>query len=504
MKGDSMLQDKVDSLRKDAEELVLNQSEMSWNNRTRGESIDFDSLYKQNSHLFTKENIKDVESLLNSGLEPGQKRAMELFRGYLMFEYMGKKQASLADEVINYESDAKINVNGEEIPFRQAVVILANEDDQKMRMKTYIACDPVFDKINPLLEKIESINLEDARDLGFSSYIDMCSKLKKCDCYIVEETCKYFLENTEQIYAELLSEALQKMNLGPDNFYRCDSWRLNRDILYDKHFSEEKMLEIVKNSLTALGFNLDQQKNIFIDSEKREKKHPRAACYNIVVPADIRVTVKPTGGADDYRSLFHEMGHAEHFASTKETIWEFQQLGDYTFSENFAFLFEHLMAEKGWLEKHTGMTPEEIKAFLRTQALKRLWYVRRYIGKLIYELRLHSGVTDPTKEYSDILSTALKYQPVPSDEKRYLDDVDAAFYVADYLRAWFLEAMLKERLRERFGEEWYFTKEAGDYIRSFMEYGQKLEPDDYAKMLGYGKIASEPLIREIYRMASGS
>ncbi len=498
-----MLLTKVDDLRKDAEELVLKQSEMSWNNRTRGDSIDFASLYEQYSHLFTKKNIKEVEKILSSENGPDQRRALELFRSYLMFEYMGKKRAKIGDEIVNYESEAKIKIDGEETPYRQAIVLLANEDDQARRRKVYEACDPVFDKINPLLEKIEDINIRDARDLGFSGYIDMCSELKKCDYYALEATCKNFLENTEGIYTELLLETLSKMNLSFDNFHRYDSWRLNRDISYDKHFPEGKMIETVKKSLAAMGFDLDKQENILIDSKKREKKHPRAACYNIVVPTDVRVTVKPTGGADDYRTLFHEMGHAEHFANTTQETWEFKQLGDYTFSENFAFLFEHLMAEKGWVEAYADMTPEQIRIFLRTQAMKRLWYVRRYSGKLAYELKLHSGAARPEKEYADILSKALKFKPVPSDEKRYLDDVDAAFYVADYLRAWFLEAMLKEKMREKFEEEWYFTKESGDFIRSFMNHGQKLEPDHYAKLLGYGRITSEPLIREIYRMASG-
>ncbi len=498
-----MLQAKIDSLRKDAEELVRKQSEMSWHNRTRGDAIDLASLYGQYSHLFTKENISNVEALLSSEKDLDQIKALELFRGYLMFEYMGKKQASLSDEVVNYESDARITIDGEEIPFRQVILILSNEDDQKRRRKAYVACDPILDETIPLLEEIENINLKDARDLGFSSYIDMCSELKKCDYYALEDTCKDFLKSTDEIFIEILSEKIAKINLNLDNFYRYDSWRMNRDISFDKHFPEGKMMGILKRSLADLGFDLDKQENISIDAEKRERKHPRAACYNIIVPAKIWVTVKPTGGAEDYRTLFHEMGHAEHFANTKQDIWEFKKLGDYTFSENFAFLFEHLLAEKGWLEKHTDMTSEKLKAFLRLQALKRLWYVRRYSGKLIYELKLHSGVTDPDKEYSTILSRALNYKPIPSDEKRYLDDVDANFYVADYLRAWFLEVMLKEKLREKFGEEWYFSRAAGNYIKSFMEYGQKLEPDDYAKMLGYEKITSQPLIREIYRMIHG-
>ncbi|MEW5806964.1 MAG: M3 family metallopeptidase [Acidobacteriota bacterium] len=492
---------KVDALRKDAEEFLIKQGEMGWKNWTLGEDLDQASLYKKYKHLFTRENIATVGWAVQEEKDPDQRRALELFRSYLMFEYIGKKIADLSDEVTNYESQAEISVDGEEISYRQSSVLLANENSHEKRIRIYSACDKVLEKVNPLLRKMEEITLEEARELGFSSYIEMCSTLKKCNYYDVEERCRTFLEKTDPIYAELLGEALKAIGMTQERFLRCDSWRMNRDTSFDQYFTEEKIIDTLKATLLAMGMNLDSQKNILIDSEKRERKYSRAVCYNIRVPEDIRVSIKPMGGAEDYRSLFHEMGHAEHFANTQQEVWEFQQLGDYTFTENFAFLFEHLLAEREWLAKYSGMTEKEIQRFLRSQAMKRLWYVRRYSAKLIYELELHAGAASPEKIYSKMLSAALKYNPIPSDEKRYLDDVDSAFYVADYLRAWFLEAMLKEKLREKFGEEWFESKEAGDYLRQFMAYGQKMEADEYARMLGYEKIIPEPLIREIQRMA---
>ncbi len=497
-----MTRDDVDRLRDEAEQFMVQQGEMGWKNWAFGEDIDQESLYRKYASLFARENIDKVKQAMEAENDPDQKRALEYFGAHLMFEYVGKQLAGLGDEVTNYESRATITVNGQEIPYRQASVLLANEGDRRARLQIYVACDDILDKVNPLEQKMEEITLEEAKELGFSSYIEMCSTLKRCDYYALEKTCDRFLEETEQLYAKLLSEALKEIGLTPEQFLRSDSWRMNRDTSFDQYFTEEKIIDDLRSSLSAMGIDLDAQKNILIDAEKRDKKYARAVCYNIVVPTDIRVSVKPTGGAEDYRSLFHEMGHAEHFANTKQEIWEFQQLGDYTFTENFAFLFEHLTTEKEWLAQHTEMMEENILRFLKVQALKRLWYVRRYCAKLIYELKLHAGVSEPGKLYSQTLSAALKYNPIPSDEKRYLDDVDAAFYSADYLRAWFLEMMLKERLREKFGQQWFNSKEAGRYIMQLMEYGQKLHVDEYAKMLGYEGITPEPLVNEIERMAS--
>ena len=80
----------------------------------------------------------------------------------------------------------------------------------------------------------------------------------------------------------------------------------------------------------------------------------------ISIPDDIRVLVKPLGGAEDYESLFHEMGHAEHYAHVLATDYEFRVLGEDGVTETFAFLFENLFMDPKFLDKECeGLYPQK-------------------------------------------------------------------------------------------------------------------------------------------------
>ena len=45
-------------------------------------------------------------------------------------------------------------------------------------------------------------------------------------------------------------------------------------------------------------------------------KSPRAFCSPIEVPGKVMLVIQPIGGHDDWRALFHEAGHTEHYANT--------------------------------------------------------------------------------------------------------------------------------------------------------------------------------------------
>ena len=66
--------------------------------------------------------------------------------------------------------------------------------------------------------------------------------------------------------------------------------------------------------------------------------------------------IAPTGGRDDYGALFHEGGHAEHYANTDPGLaFEFRHLGDNSVTESFAFLLEHLIEDRDWLRSRLGV-----------------------------------------------------------------------------------------------------------------------------------------------------
>jgi hypothetical protein len=103
--------------------------------------------------------------------------------------------------------------------------------------------------------------------------------------------------------------------------------------------------------------------------------------------------------------------------------------------------------------------------------------VRRYCAKLLYELELFTS-KDPRElraRYVELLGDALKIEPSPTD---WLADVDPGFYVTRYLRAWAFDAQLSFHLSERFGNEWFTTRDAGSLLRELWSLGQSLTADE--------------------------
>ena len=236
------------------------------------------------------------------------------------------------------------------------------------------------------------------------------------------------------------------------------------------------MVPALEGTLAGLGIELESQSNVELDVEKREKKSPRAFCAPIEVPGRVVLVIQPMGGPDDWQALFHEAGHTEHYANTSADLCvEDRRMGDNAVTEGWAFLLEHLIEDPAWLTRRLDFPrPREFSA---QAAAKLLWAVRRYSAKLLYELELFKAA-DPQQmkqRYVELLGDALKIEPSPTD---WLRDVDAGFYVTRYLRAWAFEAQMSYHLRERFGSDWFATRDAGSLLRELWTLGQGPTADE--------------------------
>ena len=491
----------VDSLRADAEQLVKAQSLMGWNNWAFGMQSNQDSLYTTYAHLFTRENIALVRRVEDAERDSVQKKRLRYFRRYLTTEYLSKENAKLNDRISNLEASLVVQCQGKDIPYRQVSTLLSNEKNQARREALYVALDPALDSLNQLYLQVEQQNLRLARDLGYGSYNDMAEALKGFSFSEFKQVAERVLAETEGTYTVLLGElTTNQLRIPPDRFFRYDIGPLFRNARFDKYFSASSMMPVLEKTYRGLGVNLATQNNLRIDAEVRETKNPRAVCYPVDVPSDVRLSIKPIGGVDDYAALFHEMGHGEHYANTRENAFEFRYLGESTVTETYAFLSEYLLSNQAWLRLHTRMPVRAEKEFLRFQAFHRLYYIRRYSAKFLYELELHDGVADPAGLYAQLQSTATGAHEIPSDRKRYLSDVDALFYSASYLRAWYLEAQLSAKLRREFGFNWFEHPGAGEYLRGLWGHGDRWDGNELARMIGNEAITPDALLDEVKLM----
>ena len=493
--------EKIEALRAEAEELIKAQELMGWNSWVYGSPSNQDSLYKPHTGLFSKENISLLRKVEGEEPDSIQKKRLRYFRRYLIREYVTKETAPLTDRVSNIESSARITFEGKQIPYRQMGSVINNEPSQKRRAGLYVALDPVLDTLNTILREVKQKNRTLANELGYASYIALSEEVKGISLVEFKPVLEQFLVETDSSYTGLLREAVQgNLKLPVQRFYRHDIGALFRMQQYDAHFPARQMLEHATSTYKSMGFDLGSNKNLTIDAEPRERKNPRAVCYLIDIPSDIRLSVKPSGGFGDYRSLFHELGHALHYVNTREHAFEFKYLGEPTVTETYAFLSEYLLINNAWLRLRTPMSVTVQKEFLRLQALYRMYFVRRYCAKVLYELQLHGGVQNPSGLYADLLARYTGHRPLPSDEKRYLVDVDPLFYAASYLRAWFLEGQLNAKLSRDYGVNWFEHPEAGVYLQSLWAEGDRYQGDEFVRRMGEERISPDELLAELRTM----
>jgi hypothetical protein len=121
------------------------------------------------------------------------------------------------------------------------------------------------------------------------------------------------------------------------------------------------------------------------------------------------------------------------------------------------------------------------------------WYLRRYGAKLLYEQELHSG-EDPASRYTGMLGSALKVGIAP---ERYLEDVDGAYYAAQYLRAWIFEVQMRDYLEREYGPAWSAKPAAGRFLMDLWRQGQRDNVVELARQMGYEGLNLEPLTEEL-------
>jgi hypothetical protein len=406
----------------------------------------------------------------------GDRHVTELWR-FAVEGYLGELTREPAEKVAEQEATLEATVDGETIPFRMLRPAMANEPDRDKRERLdRVRVELTEEHLNPLHAEGVQIVRDGVERLEAANYADLYRRLGfRLDD--LADQCRALLDSTEKTFEESADKLFRdRAGVGLDEARRWDVIRTFRAPQWDPQFPAEKMLPALEATLSDMGVDLRSQENVELDVEQRPKKSPRAFCAPIEIPGRVVLVIQPMGGADDWRALFHEAGHTEHYANTSPNLlMEEKRLGDVAVTEGWAMLMQHLTDDPAWLTRRLDFPrPDE---FEREGVTQLLYMVRRYSAKLLYEIEFHQA-DDPTKlsnRYVEILGDALKIEPAAAD---YLADIDSSFYVTGYLRSWAFEAQFRTHLRERFGSDWFAKREAGSLVRELWETGMSMTADE--------------------------
>jgi hypothetical protein len=302
------------------------------------------------------------------------------------------------------------------------------------------------------------------------------------------------------MWTQVHADAVKKqLGIRPVEATRADALALMRAPRFDPYFPAAEMERTVRRQVTEMGADPAADGHITYDLAPRPGKRSRAFCAPVRIPREVYLVLLPHGGATDYRTLLHELGHALHFGYMRDDLpFEYRWLGDNSITEGFAMLFDHLLHDAGWLQRYSALGRPRVGEYRRAAAFEELQFLRRYSAKLVYELRLYGGDVSWSSlpdAYVDILSSATTFRYRTADA---FVDVDPRFYSARYLRAWQVQAALRDGLVARFDEDWYRNPRAGPWmIRELFGEGQRELGGELAERVGAPKLSFDPVIRAI-------
>ena len=509
-----MMDDGLDELRERGESFLVELSREYYAAHSGlKDEAQLQPIFAKHAAAFDDDALGMVQDRFRDAAPGGEAhRSARLLLDWLVESRCGRELAALEEREIAWEGAAKITLpDGTVEPYQRAAITIANTRDKRERQALDDARAAL---VGAELAPLKRERLEREHDvvdrLGVvggagvqGTYIGTWEALSGFPIQPLRDACAQFLRDTQAMWDDVMPEVLKRgLGLAPGDATRADAVALMRAPEFDGAFSAESMERQVRRQVTDMGASPDAHGRVVFDTGDRPGKRARAFCSPVRIPDEVYLVLRPHGGQNDWTTLMHELGHALHFANMGRALpFEYRWLGDNSLTEGYAMLFDHRLQDRGWLLRYTDLSKADLPRYLRAAGFEELQFLRRYCAKLIYEVELHAGTTaweSLPDLYVETLTAATGFRYQPADA--FLD-VDPRFYAARYLRAWMLQAVLDETLRDSFNEDWWRNPQTGPWIEAeLFGHGQRELATEQAARIGAGALGFAPLIRSIERM----
>lgn len=444
--------------------------------------------------LLNPQTIESLRDASGSARCPEEAQRVERLLFACMDLVIEAETAHLGDMITFFTQRAWMHVGTEKISALDVVPWIQAQQDfakrEEMRKENSIFLKAIVNR--PLREILEiGIQIVTER-FGYKSFRHYCEAKKQESFDGATARFRQYLSDTDAVYrAAMTSWVEEKIGRPFSDLSRYHALYLVRIGAFDEYFPQARLMDAVFGTFRMLGFDAGTRPDVAVDVATGNRRHPDALCIGVEIPGDVHVILKPVGGLIDYETLLHEMGHAfflSHFSPDLPV--EYRRLyRSGALDETFAFLFMNLIGSVPWLTRTMGMPADAAADLARLFSTKKLCLIRRYIGKFLAENELHQqGDLTDYRPYCRHLgkATGFVYEP-----EGYLIDMEPNFYSLDYLMAWAGAETLRGCLEARYGDEWFASMQAADFLRRIAAAGRR-EPLDNMLMTHCGEPACLP------------
>jgi hypothetical protein len=515
----------VQAIREEWRALGHIQSVLAWYAGTQGETSLNRLSYVGHDRIFLKTALQAIDKA-QAAASGNEALALTFLRRQLIGELVGLRVARFDDACDDAEVAATVRLpwRAEPVAFRDVQLLLAQEPDADRRRQAFAAMNAVRAAVlNPILESREAAEQAAAREAGFADIVALAEDQRQVGLDALLASGIAYVKATEVPFRATLDRvAREELGVGREALRHSDWARLWKSPRLAPYFERSFELKSLRAFLGGIGLDLRSAggTEVKIDDSLNPLKRPRAFVTAVDAPADVRLSVKPAGGLDDTWTLFHEAGHAVHYANAVIEPRELRTQGYGAPTEAFGEFFRQAFSDPRWLLRYREFlkaqgqpvpSNAELAAIARRTALAEMYFLRRYaFAKIAYELCLHGrpaseiapalallpapdkAANDLRELYRQLFSVAYGFELDTEDAQAFRTDVDDGFYAADYARAFVLAGQLHEGIRRRFGEDWYGKPAVGDFLRAqLFAPGTSLSALEVARRLGFDRLDFE-------------
>ncbi|MCX8056526.1 MAG: hypothetical protein N3F03_02815 [Ignavibacteria bacterium] len=498
---------KVDSLRTLVNNFVIDYNRLKHESYLENQPFLIVSLYQKYNPLFNQEDINLINNLLKLEQRPERIDRLERLKVFIYEKIVEKETAGLHDRIELTKYYITYPSKGKNFKYDELEKVLANEPSNGKRKYLYNSNERFFEdlkKINIKLQKIRKEIIVDS--LRFGSYKQFASMVRQEDLDKFYQTAQDFVSSTNDYYFQLLYEFLRIRKISQEKFYAYDVPFLSRESNLAKYFKSDSVKNIFINSYYNCGIKIDSLTNLkitFYPLDKRNQKGMKdlgTAGFEIVIPDENLLYISQSGGCENYESVFSESAKLFPSIFSTEKIFEFNYFGGDVIPLTFKNLFSNFLDEFDYLNSNIFHSTRLTSDFIKLRAFKKLFKARKLCADFIVEYLYCDSIQTNEDSLVQIYSSILGYNLSSGDRLRLFSSLNDYFLEADLLKALFIESMMKTKIREKFGNNWFKNPELQNYLKKFIERGRFLTKDKFLVEIGYYDLDPRFYFNEIISM----
>jgi len=369
---------------------------------------------------------------------------------------------------------AKVNLNEE-------ILKLTNQLESWLAVGGDPEEKPTAEELENMVLRLMKLRNEKAKELGFSDYGEMVLEVSELGSEwfhsFVTTLDSSSLESYKNLIAKIKSEQ-DKEDIGISDIRRyMGQFMKNR---MAPNIKKEQLMPLLKETVENIGVDFDGLPLRF-----EERKMPQGIGgqgFALHIPTDFRSVISPELPLD---SRLHELGHGLQwmFTETESPIlkgyeWNLGN-GSSVYSEGMAETMARFIQNPEWLKKYSDLQEEKLTDRRKQIEASVPAYLRFLLRTFMFEIELYKDLDQNLEELA--LKLNKKYLLIDEPVKRRppianMIYVSYPIYIQNYLLADIISWQVHKTLEEKFGINYAFNQEVGEFLKTNLWKNGELYP----------------------------